>query len=92
MWDQGDQKELERKGRDRGLKKEAMESWTFPHVKWLLEAPVPVGAFNHYVKASNINWIFSICIHLQWASMPVKLHHSNVYEKQTLGTNQPKLN
>lgn len=55
MWDQGDQKELERKGRDRGLKKEAMESWTFPHVKWLLEAPVPVGAFNHYVKASNIN-------------------------------------
>lgn len=59
MWDQRDQKELERKGRDHGLKKEAMNyrmgSWTFPHVKWLLEAPVPVGAFNHYVKANNIN-------------------------------------
>lgn len=59
MWDQRGEKELERKGRDPGLQKEAMNyrmgSWTFPRVTWLPGAPVPVGAFNRYVKASNIN-------------------------------------
>lgn len=59
MGDQRGEKALERKGSDLGLEKEAMNyrmgSWTFPHVNWLLGAPVPVGAFNRYVKASNIN-------------------------------------
>lgn len=59
MLDQRGVKKLERKGRDLGLGKESMncriQSWTFPHIKGLLEAPVPVGAFNCYVKASNMN-------------------------------------
>lgn len=67
MWDHRREKELERKGRDCGLEKETMNysmgSWTFPHGNWLLGSPVPAGAFNRYVKLSNINWIFSVCAH-----------------------------
>ena len=55
MWDQRGEKELERNGLEKEAMNYRMGSWTFPYVNWLPGAPVPVGAFNCYVKASNIN-------------------------------------